>query len=211
MIVRHHHPSDSPLATYERGIFGRKRLEHNLQGCLDLSDARARHGTAAIDKENILLSWEQRKTEAWNQSQSVCVRRLFCSFAGEITFDSTTRVVEFLGRNKDNNIFFQEGGGFVQIDVCLGWLKVAHEFLDWGSKSHSDWVCWRANCGNWIGHMYGDGQLHGVATVGAPDRETGGRSTIARCNDSGHGETQLLRSGCIVSDNRDVGNMDCDL
>ena len=99
--------------TYERGIFGWQRLEQNLQGSLDLGDARASHRTAAIDEENVLLSWERRKVEAGNQSQGIRVRRLFCSFAREIAFDRTTRVVEFLGGNKDNNVLFQEGGGFM--------------------------------------------------------------------------------------------------
>jgi hypothetical protein len=113
MIVRYHYPVDSPVTTYERGIFGWERLEHNLQGCLDLGDARASHGTAAVDEENILLSWEWRKIEAGNQSQGIRIGRLLCSFALEITLDGTTRVVEFLGRNKDNNVFFQEGRRFM--------------------------------------------------------------------------------------------------
>jgi len=113
MIVRYHYPKGKPVTTYETGIFGWKRLEHNLQGCLDLSNARAGHRTAAIDEENILLTWERRKIEAGNQSQGVCVRRLFCSFAWEIAFDRTTRVVEVLGRNKDNNVFLQESRGFM--------------------------------------------------------------------------------------------------
>lgn len=113
IIVRYHSPNDRPPMAYERGIFRWKRLEHNLQGCLDLSDARARHRTAAIDEENILLSWKRREIEAGNHSQGVRVGRLFCSFAWEITFHGTTRIVEFLGRNKDDDVFFQKSGGFM--------------------------------------------------------------------------------------------------
>lgn len=75
------------------------------------------------------------------------------------------------------------------MDVCLGWLEVAREFLDWRSKGHGDRVCGGANSSNGLGHMYRDGQLHGIATIGAPDRKAGRRSTIAGCNDSGDSET----------------------
>jgi len=113
MSVRYDHLNNKRLETYERGIFGWKRLEHNLHGRLYLSDARASHRTAAIDEEHILLTWEWRKIETGNQSQRVRVRRLLCSLAWEVTLNRTTRMVELLGRNKDNDVFFQEIGGFM--------------------------------------------------------------------------------------------------
>ena len=55
MVIINYHLNGKSLTTYKGGIFGWKRLEHNLQGRLDLSDTRASHRTAAVDKENILL------------------------------------------------------------------------------------------------------------------------------------------------------------
>ena len=107
------------------------------------------------------LARKCRQIKLGYKCERIRIRGFFGSITLQPPLHSASRCVESLGRNDNDNILLKKCG-IGEMDKRFARLIVTRELLLVASKRETDGVAWRADRGDRLVHLDGDGELEPV-------------------------------------------------